>query len=281
MTATTDQQTIISSYGVRVPALGFGTFTLEGAVCRDMVKAALSIGYRHVDTAKRYGNEEAVGAGIRESEVPRDQVFLTSKVWMDQLHYDDLTAAADDSLTKLQTDYLDLLLIHWPNARVPLSESLRALADLQRAGKVRYVGVSNFTVGLMQEAVEQNGADIVCNQVEYHPFLNQQPVLQEARRLGLFLTAYCPLAQGRVPNDPTLQAIGEKHGKTAAQVALRWLVEQGDVAAIPKSSSVEHARANFEIFDFALDREDQARIAQLMGGTRVIDPSWAPQWDPA
>ncbi|WP_200343162.1 aldo/keto reductase [Rhodovibrio sodomensis] len=281
MTATTDQQAMITSYGVRVPALGFGTFSLEGEACRDMVKAALSIGYRHVDTAKMYGNEEAVGAGIRESEVPRDQVFLTSKVWMDQLHYDDLTAATNDSLAKLDTDVLDLLLIHWPNDRVPLSESLRALEDLQRAGKVRYVGVSNFTVALMQDAVEKNGADIVCNQVEYHPFLNQQPVLREARRLGLFLTAYCPLAKGRAPADPVLQAIGEKHGKTAAQVALRWLIQHGDVAAIPKASSLAHAEANFDVFDFELDRGDLAQIAELPGGTRIIDPSWAPHWDAA
>jgi 2,5-diketo-D-gluconate reductase B len=281
MTAQNEQQATISSYGVRVPALGFGTFTLEGRDCREMVKAALSIGYRHIDTAKMYGNEEAVGAGIRESEVAREQVFLTSKVWMDQLHYDDLTAATEDSLSKLATDHLDLLLIHWPNDRVPLTESLRALEDLQRAGKVRYVGVSNFTVALMREAVEQNGADVVCNQVEYHPFLNQQPVLNEARRLGLFLTAYCPLAKGRAPKDPTLQAIGEKHGKTAAQVALRWLIQHGDVAAIPKASSRAHAEANFDIFDFQLDQSDLAQIAQLPGGTRIINPSWAPQWDAA
>jgi 2,5-diketo-D-gluconate reductase B len=281
VTATTDQQATIASYGVRVPALGFGTFTLQGDTCREMVKAALSIGYRHVDTAKMYGNEAAVGAGIRESEVPRDRVFLTSKVWMDQLHYHDLTAATDDSLAKLDTDYLDLLLIHWPTERVPLSQSLRALEALQRAGKVRYVGVSNFTVALMRQAVEQNGADIVCNQVEYHPFLNQQPVLGEARRLGLFLTAYCPLAKGRAAWDRTLQAIGDKHGKTAAQVALRWLIQHGDVAAIPKAASRAHARANFEIFDFALDQDDLARIAQLPGGTRLIDPSWAPPWDAA
>jgi 2,5-diketo-D-gluconate reductase B len=155
------------------------------------------------------------------------------------------------------------------------------LEELQRAGKVRYAGISNFTVALMREAVEKNGADVVCNQVEYHPFLNQQPVLAEARRLGLFLTAYCPLAKGRSVQDPTLREIGQKHGKSGAQVALRWLIQHGDVAAIPKASSVDHAEANFDIFDFELDSGDLARIAQLPGNTRIINPSWAPQWDAA
>jgi 2,5-diketo-D-gluconate reductase B len=281
MTETKTDQAMVVRHGVRVPALGFGTFTLEGRTCREMVQAALEIGYRHLDTAKMYGNEADVGAGLRNADVPRSEVFLTSKVWMDQLHDADLRAATEDSLSKLGTDYLDLLLIHWPNPRVPMGESLRAMGDLQRDGKVRYIGVSNFTSALMREAVETHGADVVCNQVEYHPFLDQTAVLDTARRLGLFLTAYCPLAKGRAPKDPTLKAIGEKHGKTAAQVALRWLIQHGDVSAIPKASSIEHARANFDIFDVQLDQEDLARIAQLPGGTRIIDPSWAPQWDAA
>jgi 2,5-diketo-D-gluconate reductase B len=239
------------------------------------------MGYRHIDTAQMYGNEAEVGQGLADSDVPRDRVFLTTKVWMDRLHDGDLRASVEESLRKLGTGDVDLLLIHWPNPEVPLGESLRAMQDLQAEGKVKYTGVSNFPVELMREALERKGADIVCNQVEYHPFLSQQPVLDYARDHGLFVTAYCPLAKGRAVQDPTLTEIGRKHGKSPAQVALRWLVQQDKVAAIPKAAKPEHARANLEIFDFELDAEDRARIGRLDGRTRLINPSWAPQWDEA
>ncbi len=267
--------------GVSVPALGLGTWQMEGEACRRAVAEGLAMGYRHVDTAQMYGNEAEVGQGIRDSGVPREEIFLTTKVWMDRLHYDDLRASAEESLRKLNVDAVDLLLIHWPNAEVPLAESLRAMQDLQRDGKVKFVGVSNFNVDLLREAVEHNGADIVCNQVEYHPFLSQHAVLDYARRHGLFVTAYCPLAKGRAMDDPTLAEIGRKHGKSGAQVALRWLVQQDDVAAIPKAAKPEHARANLDIFDFELDAEDLERIAELPGRERLIDPGWAPRWDAA
>jgi len=273
--------TTIHVDGLSVPALGFGTWQLEGAECRRMVAEALGMGYRHIDTAQMYGNEAEVGAGIKDSGVPRDDIFLTTKVWMDRLHYHDLQTSAEQSLRKLQVEAVDLLLVHWPNEEVPLSETLRALQDLQRDGKVKHIGVSNFNVALLREAVETNGADVVCNQVEYHPFLSQRPVLDYCRSHGLFVTAYCPLAKGRAPNDPALAEIGGKHGKSPAQVALRWLVQQDRVAAIPKAAKPEHARANLEIFDFELDAEDLQRIDRLPGDTRLIDPGWAPQWDAA
>jgi 2,5-diketo-D-gluconate reductase B len=271
----------IDANGVKLPALGFGTWQLEGATCRHMVTEALAMGYRHIDTAQMYGNEAEVGQGLAASDVPRDQVFLTTKVWMDRLHDGDLRASVEESLRKLGTGDVDLLLIHWPNPEVPLGESLRAMQDLQAEGKVKYTGVSNFTVDLMREALERKGADIVCNQVEYHPFLSQQPVLDYARDRGLFVTAYCPLAKGRVHDDASLAEIGRKHGKSPAQVALRWLVRQAKVAAIPRTANPEHARANLDIFDFDLDAEDLERIARLDARTRLINPSWAPQWDNA
>lgn len=267
--------------GVRFPALGLGTWQMDGPACRETVREAIAMGYRHIDTARMYGNEAEVGEGIRSAGVPREDIFLATKVWMDRLGYDALTASAEDSLRDLGVDYVDLLLIHWPNPETPLSESLRAMSDLQRAGKVRYVGVSNFNLALLHEAREMNGADVICNQVEYHPFLSQQPMLDYCRAKGMVVTAYCPLAKGDAPSDRTLREIGAKHGKSAAQVALRWLVQQPNVAAIPKAAKPAHARANLDIFDFSLDEEDLARIARLPGDKRMIDPSWAPVWDAA
>lgn len=267
--------------GIRVPALGFGTWQMDGTACRDMVREAIAIGYRHIDTARMYGNEAAVGEGIRTASVPRDEVFVTTKVWFDQLHYGDLKASAEASLKDLSLDAVDLLLIHWPNLQVPLSESLRAMEDLQREGKARHVGVSNFNTSLLREARQKNGADVVCNQVEYHPFLSQRPVLDYCRANDMFVTAYCPLAKGEAPSDPTLREIGAKHGKSAAQVTLRWLIQQPNVAAIPKAAKLEHAKANLDVFDFALDAEDLARIEGLPSDRRMIDPSWAPVWDAA
>ncbi len=267
--------------GARVPALGLGTWQLEGTTCNRIVRAALDLGYRHIDTAQAYHNEAWVGQAIAESGIDRSDIFLTTKIWYDQLAGADLPGSAADSLRRLRTDYVDLLLIHWPNPRIPLTETLRALEAVRASGRARYIGVSNFTVPLLREAVEQLEVDLLCNQVEYHPFLSQRPVLEFLRGHGMMLTAYSPLARGQVVNHPVLTEIGRRYDRSAAQVALRWLVEQDDVAVIPKASREENLRNNLAVFDFALSDEDHAAISRLSGNVRLVDPAWAPAWDAA
>jgi 2,5-diketo-D-gluconate reductase B len=271
----------IEVQGARMPALGFGTFQLTGAACRKAVATALGLGYRHVDTARNYGNEQEVGAGIRDSGVERGEIFLTTKIWMDDLRAERVRHCAEDSLRTLGTPYVDLLLIHWPNPAVPLGETLEAMARLQEEGKVRHLGVSNFPVALVEEAVDRCGARLLCDQVEYHALLSQRRLLDALARRDMILTAYCPLAKGRIAQVPVLAEIGRAHGKTAAQVALRWLVQQERVAAIPKTGSEARMQENLAVFDFELSAEDLARIEALGGKGRVISPAWAPDWDPA
>ena len=261
----------------RVPALGFGTWQIEGEECVDAVRDALDLGYRHLDTAEMYGNEAEVGRAIQDSGVPRDEVFLTTKVWWENLSYDDCIRAADASLQRLRTDRVDLLLIHWPNPRLPLDEPLRAMQTLQGDGKITHLGVSNFTPSLLEKAAAR--APIACNQVEYHPFLGQDEVLEVVRDHNMMLTAYCPLAQGEISNEPVLREIGERHGKSPAQVTLRWLLQQDRVAAIPKSASADHRRENLDVFDFELSRDEMHRISGLERGEHLIDPSFAPEWE--
>jgi len=262
--------------GDRFPALGFGTFELQGKECYDAVRHALDVGYRHVDTAEMYENEEQVGKAIADSGVPREEVFVTTKVWWENLRPRQASESLAASLRKLGTDYVDLWLIHWPNADVPLEETLQTMTDLRQGGKVRQIGVSNFTPPLVERAAEL--APIVCNQVEYHPFLGQDQLLSVLRQRNLVLTAYSPLAQGKVTADPTLREIGEKHGKTPAQVTLRWQIDQGRVATIPRSSSAEHREQNFDVFDFELSPGEMERISNLARGERLIDPGFAPDW---
>lgn len=263
-----------------MPALGFGTFKLRGEACTAMVRRALELGYRHLDTAEFYGNEAEVGRGLAEAGVPRAEVWLTTKVWVENLAPADLVAAAEASLARLGQDYVDLLLLHWPSDRVPLGDSLEALAGLRAAGRARHIGVSNFPVAQLREAVEVHCADLLCDQVEYHPLLSQRRVGAFLRAHGMILTAYSPLARGQVLEDPALVAIGARHGKSAAQVALRWLLDQEGVAVIPKASTEAHARANLEVFDFALDDEDRAAIVARPKDQRQISPAWGPTWDP-
>ncbi len=263
----------------RVPALGFGTFGIRGEDGVRAATTALEIGYRHIDTAQEYDNEAEVGRAIDGSGVERGEIFLTTKIWPDRIGNGDLQRAADESLERLTTAYVDLLLIHWPSPTIALGESLGALAEVKAAGKARHIGISNFPIALMREAVETHGAGVVCNQVEYHPFLDQRRLIDDARAHGLFVTAYCPLAQGEVDGGPTLGVIARKHGKTPAQVTLRWVVDQDGVAAIPKAASETHCRANFEIFDFALSDEDRAAIDGLRGARRLVSPDFSPDWD--
>ena len=271
----------IELQGLRVPALGFGTMRLTGEEGVAAVRTALEIGYRHIDTAANYGNETEVGRAIRASGVPRDDIFLTTKVARDNLAHDKFLRSFDESLDQLNVEYVDLLLIHWPNAQIPLSDCLPALEETKASGQAHAIGVANFPVALLEESVEHHGTTLLCNQVEYHPFLSQDRVHGYLRAHEMMLTAYCPLARGGVNEDSTLLEIGSAYGKTPAQVALRWLLDQENVAAIPKTSSEQHARENFDIFDFALGTDENRQIDALAGDRRIVNPALAPSWDAA
>ena len=262
--------------GDTVPALGFGTWQLEGRACRKAVTHALEIGYRHIDTAEMYRNEREVGRGLHDADVDRDDVFLTTKIWHTNLRPSDVHASAEGSLRKLDTDYVDLLLIHWPNESVPLEATLDAMLELQQQGTTRHIGVSNFPPALTRQALDHTS--IFCNQVEYHPFLNQDALRAMAREEDFLLTAYSPLAKGRVMKNDTLQALGDTYDKSPAQIALRWLLQQDRVAAIPKAARAEHRSANFDVFDFELTGDEMQRIHGLAQGDRQTDPSFAPPW---
>jgi 2,5-diketo-D-gluconate reductase B len=247
--------------GKKVPSLGLGTYRLTGEACVRAVERALSMGYGHVDTAQMYGNEAEVGRGIEASGVDRGEVFLTTKVWPDDFARERVIRKTRESLQKLGTDYVDLLLMHWPNERVPLDETLGAMRRLQEEGSVLHVGVSNFSPALVEEASRY--AEVFCNQVEYHPYKDQSELLAQAREMDYLLTAYRPLSRGGVEDDATLREIGEAYGKTAPQVALRWLVQQEKVSAIPKATGEEHLEANLDVFDFELSAEEMDRLSSL------------------
>jgi diketogulonate reductase-like aldo/keto reductase len=265
-----------------IPALGFGTWQLKSHDAQRMVEAALEIGYRHIDTAFVYENEAAVGAGIRASGVPRDQIFLTTKVWVDSFAEGDLQRAAQGSMERIGVGPVDLLLLHWPKARPPLSETIQALNDARARGFTRQIGLSNFPSAVWREAQRLSEAPLVTNQVEYHPYLSQQTLLRTAAELGSSLTAWSPLAQGKIADEPVLSEIGGRHGKTPGQVTLRWIVQQ-DVIAIPRTAKESRARENFEIFDFELSAQEMEQISAL--GTPQgrlgdwLDPAF--QWDAA
>lgn len=266
----------------KIPALGFGTWQLKGDDCLRSVIKAIDIGYRHIDTAQIYENEEQVGSAIVQSGIQREELFLTTKVWMSNLGEKLFRASVEESLRKLRTDHVDMLLIHWPVTDVPLAEQMKSLRAVQESGMARMIGLSNFTVPQMREVVEDMGIRVMNNQVEYHPFLSQKPVLDYVRAHDMFLTAYSPLARGKVREEKTLMQIAEKHGKNTGQIALRWLLQQDRVAAIPKASSEENMRGNFDIFDFVLDADEMQQISMLTRkASRLINPDWAPRWDQA
>jgi 2,5-diketo-D-gluconate reductase B len=273
--------TIVVAGDARVPALGCGTWQLRGERCAMIVAEALRVGFRHIDTAQGYGNEAAVGDGIRASDVPRETVFVTTKVMPHLISDGPLQRSVEESLKRLRIERIDLLLLHWPNPAIPLAESLRALADAKRRGLTRHIGVSNFTVAKLAEAVRLSSEPIVTNQVEYHPYLDQTKVLAANRRHGLATTAYCPIALGGVVGDGVLGEIGASRGKTAVQVTLRWLIQQGDIIAIPRTSRVERLRENLGIFDFELTPAEMDRIGRLRraDGHLVNEPDWVPAWD--
>jgi len=270
----------ITSGGLRMPKLGLGTWRMRGAACQAAAERALELGYRHVDTAQMYGNEDAVGAALRASGVARDEVHVTSKVWHDRLTPAGMQRALDESLAALGCDYLDLYLVHWPSPAMDLPRVVETLVGFRAAGRVRAIGVSNFPVALLRQAAALAEGAIACNQVEYHVLLDQSAVLEAARALGVAVVAYAPLAQGRLADYPALQRVAAKHGATPAQVALKWLLDQQGVGAIPKAARAESQRANLEALRLALDDDDRAAIAGLPKDQRFLNPDWAPEWDP-
>lgn len=270
---------MVDANGLKVPAIGLGTWDLRGREAQDIVESALEIGYRHLDTAEMYGNEREVGAGLAASGFQRSDVFVTTKVWPDNLAAGDLQRAAENSLKKLGLDQVDLYLIHWPNPNVPLAESLTALAEVQERGLARRVGVSNFPGALLEEAVNISTVPLALNQVELHPYLAQTAVFEAARRHGMAVTAYCPIARGRVISDPTVVSIAKAHGKTPAQIALRWLTQKGDVVVIPKSAKRQRLEENFSL-DFDLTSDEVAAMDGLARHDgRIVDPDFSPAWD--
>ena len=267
----------VSAQGAEVPKIGFGTWQINGRECTEAVRDALELGYRHVDTAAAYDNERDVARGIAESGVDREEIWLTTKVWMDDVSRDRLRASAENSLRDLATDYVDLLLVHWPNPSVPIEETMAAMTSLRERGRARHLGVSNFTPRLLTEALEHG--PLLCDQVEYHVGLGQGPLLEMAEERDLVIAAYAPFAHGEIFDEPLLKEIGEAHGKSPGQVALRWLIEQERVVTIPKAASHENRVANLDVFDFKLTEEERARIDALPKDQRRFDTSWAPDWE--
>jgi 2,5-diketo-D-gluconate reductase B len=269
----------VEANGARIPAIGLGTWELRGRTCARLVEQALRLGYRHIDTAQVYENEREVGEGLRGSGVKRDDVFVTTKIWTSHFTPNDLERSAKESLARLRLTEIDLLLLHWPNSQVPLSETLGALARAKQLGLARHIGVSNFTVALIEEAVAACPEPLVCDQVEYHPYLDQSKVREACARHGMALVAYSPVAKGRIKNDQALLRIGQRYRKTAAQVCLRWLVQQ-NVAAIPRTSRLERLSENIEIFDFELSDAEMREISDMgSANRRLTDFGFAPKWD--
>ncbi|MCH2548238.1 MAG: aldo/keto reductase [Alphaproteobacteria bacterium] len=270
----------IESHGVTIPKLGLGTWQLQNEKCINAVKTALKLGYRHIDTAQIYENEECVGQAIAQSSVPRDEIFLTTKIWRDNVSAERLEKSLDASLRKLQTDYVDLLLIHWPVDEVPLDVTMETLQKMQTKAKCRLIGVSNFNTTQLHQCVDKLKMPLATNQVEYHPHLSQKPVLEFLREHNMFLTAYSPMGRSKLAGDATLQAVAVNHGKSVNQVILRWHMQQPEVVAIPKSGTEAHIKENFDIFDFSLSEEEMVAISERTDlHERLIDPDFAPIWD--
>ena len=271
--------TEITTNGLHMAKLGLGTWKMYGPECTEAVQRALAMGYRHIDTAQMYDNEAAVGEALANTAVPRADIHVTTKVWHDNLKPDAMRRAMDNSLKLLRQDYVDLYLIHWPSPDMDLPEAIGALVKLKEAGLARQIGVSNFTVALMQRAVEELGAPILCNQVEYHIELAQTKVLDYARSKGIAVTAYCPLARGSLGDHDEIGTIARKHGCSPQQVALKWLLDQDGVAAIPKAAREQSQRANMDALKLELDDADRALIASLPKDRRIVSPGFAPAWD--
>jgi 2,5-diketo-D-gluconate reductase B len=272
---------MITTHGLRMPRLGLGTYRMTGARCQEAVESALSLGYRHIDTAQMYGNQDAVGDALAASAVPRDDIHLTSKGHHTIQTPEQIRAACAESLRLLRTDYLDLYLLHWLRPGSDLPAALEAMMGLLEAGLVRQIGVANATVAHLRQAVEEIGAPIVCNQIEYHVLIDQTPVLDWMRAHDIPVVAHVPLAQGKLADHEVLAEIGRRYDATAAQVALAWLLDQPDVAVIPKAGRRESQLANLEAMRVRLDDADRSAIAALPKTLRCVNPPFAPAWDQA
>jgi diketogulonate reductase-like aldo/keto reductase len=279
---------VLSAHGCRMPQIGYGTSQLgyHGTSqlddCRDQVVTALKLGYRHLDTAWKYGSEKGVGAGIQASGVPRSEIFLVTKVSHEYLRADAFARSVEESLKNLQVDYVDMLHVHWPSMeKVPLTETMGALAKAKRQGLTRHIGVANFNIALLEEAIAACPEPLATLQAEYHPYLDQTKILDYCRRKELIFTAYCPLARGRLFKDPVLMDIAQARGKTIAQIVLRWIVQQGNIAPIPRSSNAERIAQNLDVFNFTLDADEMQRIHALARPDgRIANPvGRAPAWD--
>jgi 2,5-diketo-D-gluconate reductase B len=269
----------IHTQNVSIPRLGFGTFRMPGGGCQPVVESALALGYRHLDTAAMYENEDAVGAAVASSNVPRSELFVTTKVWHDQLGTkDSIHRAFDTSLGKLGLDYVDLYMVHWPSQDMDIVTVMEALTALRDEGRTRAIGICNFNLPMMRKAVDEIGAPVAALQVEYHPFLEQSTMLAYLRERKIPLTAYAPLAQGRAAKHETLKRIGEKHGVSAAQVTIAWLLDQVGVIAIPKAQRTESQQSNLDALKIRLDDEDRSAIAGLPKDQRYVTPPFAPNW---
>ncbi len=273
---------IITANGADMPVVGYGTMLYpqpERAV--ELIAHALEYGYRHIDTARKYGSEQWVGEAIRAAGLPRRELWVTTKVTEENARADDFARSVDTSLETLGLDYVDLLLIHWPQPRVPLGETLGALAKAKQDGLARHIGVSNFTVALLDEAVATCPEPLVTNQVEYHPYLRQDKLLAACDRHGMILTCYAPVARGRILDDPVLAEVAAAHAKTPAQVALRWLIQQPQVAVVPRALEFSEIEEDIDLFDFALNAEEMDRIGALRDrNLRIVDPEVRrPVWD--
>ncbi len=272
---------MIEAHGCRIPQIGFGTMTLKGDVCVNAVKAALQIGYRHLDTAWFYGNEKEVGEGLRQSAIKRDEVFVCTKVRETHLEPEKFRQSLDESLANLKLPFVDLLLIHWNNKDIPFKTSIGALCKAKKDGFAKHVGVANFTTKMLDEAWAVTSEPLVCNQIEVHPFINQDKVLAASKKHGMAVVAYVPIARGKVPGAEALERIGKAHGKTAAQVSLRYLVQLGTIP-IPRTANPEHMKQNLDVFDFNLSAAEMAELKALNStNMRVVSPPHAPVWDAA
>jgi len=270
----------LAAHGAHMPAVGYGTMELpeRGA---ELVAYALQHGYRLIDTARKYGTEEKVGEGIRASGIPRKDIWVTTKVTELDAREADFLRSAETSLKTMRLDYVDLLLVHWPQPKVPFAETLGALAKAKRSGMARHIGVSNFTIAMLDEAVRVCPEPLITNQIEYHAYLPQDRMLAALKRHGMILTAYCPMARGKLLDDPIVGEIAKAHGKSIAQICLRWLIQQPMVAAVPRALEEAHIAENFDVFDFSLSEEEMRRISALRSrNIRIADPpERAPKWD--
>jgi 2,5-diketo-D-gluconate reductase B len=270
----------LSAHGAAMPAIGFGTMEFPGP-CAELVAAAIASGYRLIDTARKYGTEEQVGEGIRASGIKRSELWVTTKVTELNAREADFLKSAETSLKTLGLDYVDLLLVHWPQPKVPFAETLGALAKAKRSGLTRHIGVSNYTLAMLDEAWRVCPEPLITNQIEYHCYLPQDRMLAALKRYGMILTAYCPLARGQLLNDPVIGAIAKARGKSIAQIALRWLIQQPMVAAVPRALTEAQIAEDIDVFDFALSDDEMKRLSALRSRQLRIanPPERAPKWD--